>query len=227
MRDDVIFDFVKSFPFVKDNLCSQRAHVYQTLQRLKRIGEGEAFVEAGVFKGEVSRCIAAFFKTFGYNNPIYLYDTFEGMLPEDATEFDWKFKHGEDIGKQLVKDSLQHHATFGRGTTWVRGGLEEVKANVLSSGYENCFFIKGPVQETLLDKSNLPEKIYFVWLDVDWYRPSLAALEGFYPRLVKGGHLFLENINTWKGEREAYDFLRANGFLKEEYDQDTQILIKR
>jgi len=40
------------------------------------------------------------------------------------------------------------------------------------------------------------EKFALVMLDFDLYKPTLAALEFFYPRVVRGGYFFLHDYNS-------------------------------
>ena len=42
-------------------------------------------------------------------------------------------------------------------------------------------FIKGKVENSLLDNSNLPEKISLLRLDTDWYESSKKELDVLYP----------------------------------------------
>jgi O-methyltransferase len=46
-----------------------------------------------------------------------------------------------------------------------------------------------------------------VSLDVDLYKPTLAGLNYFYPRLVKGGCIFIHDYNNrrYKGVRSAVE----------------------
>ena len=56
----------------------------------------------------------------------------------------------------------------------------------------NIKFIKGKVEETLLDNKNLPEKISILRLDTDFYSSTKIELEILYKRLVKGGILIID-----------------------------------
>ena len=57
---------------------------------------------------------------------------------------------------------------------------------------KNIKFIKGKVEETLLNEKNLPEKISILRLDTDFYSSTKIELEVLFKRLVKGGILFIE-----------------------------------
>ena len=61
---------------------------------------------------------------------------------------------------------------------WGICSLSEVKKNLCKlTNIDNINFIKGPVEETLEDESNLPEKISLLRLDTDWYSSTKKELE--------------------------------------------------
>jgi O-methyltransferase len=62
----------------------------------------------------------------------------------------------------------------------------------------------------------LEERFALVSLDVDLYKPTLAGLGYFYPRLSVGGCIFIHDYNSsrYKGVRKAVDeYTEANGTL--------------
>jgi len=56
------------------------------------------------------------------------------------------------------------------------------------------------------------KKFSLVHLDCDLKKPTMAALEYFYPRIVKGGFLVMHDHSSycWKGAEEA-----INEFFKD------------
>jgi len=80
--------------------------------------------------------------------------------------------------------------------------LEEVKNFI--DGNENVHFHPGYFPESA---RNLSETNYaFVHLDADLYKPTLAALNYFYPKLSAGGVIIVHDYNhTWDGLRKAID----------------------
>ena len=59
--------------------------------------------------------------------------------------------------------------------------------------------------ETLLEESNLPEKISVLRLDTDWYESSKFELERLYDRVSFGGVIILDDYFHWDGQRRAVD----------------------
>jgi len=55
---------------------------------------------------------------------------------------------------------------------------------------ENCIVKKGYFPETT---KGLEDKFAFVSLDADLYQPMLEGLKYFYPRLEKGGYIFVHD----------------------------------
>jgi O-methyltransferase len=67
---------------------------------------------------------------------------------------------------------------------------------------EKCIVKKGYFPETA---QGLEESFAFVSLDADLYQPMLEGLKYFYPRLEKGGYIFIHDFFTdvFTGVRQA------------------------
>jgi hypothetical protein len=120
-------------------------------------GLGGSVAEAGVYLGGYAREINAAFP----DRTLYLFDTFAGF---DSRDF-----------------------PFEEGESWVEGSfagssLELVKGVMPHIG--KCVFRQGYFPETA---EGVDDSFCFVHLDMDLYRPTLAGLRFFYPRLVAGG----------------------------------------
>ena len=80
--------------------------------------------------------------------------------------------------------------------------------------YEDQVVIrKGFFPETA---QGLEERFALVSIDVDLYAPTLAGLEYFYPRLVRGGAILLHDYNSlqFDGVRKAVEeYERRHGML--------------
>lgn len=75
---------------------------------------------------------------------------------------------------------------------------------------DNVVFHVGRFPETTEDLKD--ETFSLVWVDLDIYKPTLAALEFFYPYLSRGGYCFLHDYNSPESDyairRAATSFLR-------------------
>lgn len=113
---------------------------------------------------------------------LHLFDTFEGF-PQDQLD--------SAGGDARFRDTSE---------TAVRGRLPAA-ANVRMH--------PGIVPDTLAQVEDVD--FAFVLLDLDLSKPTTAALEFFYPRLAKGGYVFLHDYNNdeseWAGRRSLDGFL--------------------
>ena len=138
-----------------------------------------AVAELGVYRGDQARIISILFP----QRVFYLFDTFEGFSRTDL----------------LIEDGR-----FSASTTqdFADTSLEEVLAKI--ENRERLVVRKGYFPQTTV---GLEDEFCFVSLDVDLYAPTLAGLEYFYPRLVKGGAVFVHDYNNarYKGVRSAVD----------------------
>jgi len=149
------------------------------IERLKKDNIPGAFAELGVYKGETAKII----HEMDVSRRLHLFDTFEGFSKEDL-----KFESS--------KDEKYSPSNFS-------------DANLISSkkfikGNSNVFFYQGYFPETT--KGLVEEKFALVHLDADLYKPTIAALEYFYPRLSPGGVIIIHDFNhTWDGINKAID----------------------
>ena len=68
---------------------------------------------------------------------------------------------------------------------------------------DKCIFKKGYFPDTTSDV-DINETFCFVHLDTDLYLPTLNGLRFFYPKLVKGGYIFVHDFNgVAQGVRNA------------------------
>lgn len=74
----------------------------------------------------------------------------------------------------------------------------------------NIIVRKGFFPDTTKDLGD--ERFAFVMVDFDKYQPTLAALSFFYPRLVRGGYVFVHDVNSpesdWACSRALSEFLK-------------------
>jgi O-methyltransferase len=156
-----------------------------------------AFVECGVYKGGSVMMMIEALKERGAERPLYLYDTYEGM-PAPG-EHDVKFD-GRSVAEKFNALKISETSSH-----WINAGLEEVRGNVLGTGYPEhlCHFIKGMVEETI--PATIPEQIALLRLDTDFYESTRHELTHLYPRLSPGGILIIDDYGNFLGARKAVD----------------------
>lgn len=142
--------------------------------------------ELGVYKGS----FAARLNTLFTDRKLYLFDTFEGFDERDVKiEQQSNFSTGEqdfsDTSVEAVLNRMPHP--------------------------DNCIVKKGFFPATA---EGLSDSFCFVSLDTDLYEPILQGLIFFYPKLEKGGYIFVHDFNNdgYKGARQAVlEYCEKNG----------------
>jgi O-methyltransferase len=135
--------------------------------------------ELGVYKGKFARYINQYFP----NRKLFLFDTFKG--------FDKK-----DIEKEKQNSFSDGSQDFSNTS------IDIVRTNM---PYPNqCIFKQGFFPDTAID---VTEQFVFISIDTDLYDPIYNGLVFFYPRLVKGGYIFVHDFNNdaYKGARQAVE----------------------
>jgi O-methyltransferase len=116
---------------------------------------------------------------------LYLFDTFEG--------FDTKRDEVEECDTGRFKDT----------------NIELVLNKMVTP--ENCIVRKGYFPDTA---EGIEDTFCLVSLDADLYNPILAGLEFFYPRMQKGGYIFVHDFGTYHftGVKKAvYEYCNKHG----------------
>ena len=155
-----------------------------------------AFAECGVWRGGSMMAVALALMYHGdLNRDLYLYDTFDGMV--EPTGHDKSFD-GQSARSQLERDPV------GTGV-WCRSPIEDVRTNVLSTGYpkDKVHLIQGKVEETL--PSIRPDRLALLRLDTDWYESTRHELVHLFPLLDPRSPLIIDDYGHWQGARRAVD----------------------
>lgn len=150
-------------------------------------------VECGSFQGLSSYVFCNYIRLAnpGFQGAGYhIFDSFEGLSQPSREDMIANQDYGE-VGQP----------SFRAGA--FRGSLETVKATL--SDFPMIEYHPGWIPQSF---ENVPEKIYkFVHLDLDLYDPIKAAVEYFYPRMVKGGVMVIDEYGfpRWPGAQKAMD----------------------
>lgn len=137
---------------------------------------------------------------------LYLFDTYAGMTAPTEHDVDH-----EGLAAQVQYDER----AAADHTEWCFASLEDVRANLLSTGYpeDRLHFIKGDVLQTIPQETI--GEIALLRLDTDWYESTLHELKHLYPRLRVGGILIIDDFGYWQGCRKAVEeyFGKTGPFL--------------
>jgi len=168
----------------ESNNAGDIPRLWALILNLKQIlaqGIAGDFAELGVWKGNTASVLAHY--AAQSDRKVVLFDTFDGfdrkdLVGKDATHNPAMFK---DTSVSLVKEVIGENASV-------------------------CEFIAGRFPEIIPDECR--DRIYAaVSLDCDLYEPIKAGLDFFYPRMPRGGLLFLHDYSSghWPGAKRAVD----------------------
>ncbi len=152
--------------------------LFQFAKMAAKLPAGDV-AQLGVYKGGTAWMIASCFNNT--TKKFYLFDTFEG-LPQSSD-----------------KDGMWYNTTEGNNFSDVQ--FRDVQ-NYFSN-YQNIEFRKGLFPSTAHGLED--EQFCFVYLDADLYQSTKDALCFFYPRMVPGGVIMLDDFGTptWPGIQKA------------------------
>lgn len=143
-------------------------------------------VECGVLFGGASMLIAKTLLSLNDSSrELWLYDSFRGFVGEQAEDdITW---YGDSIKDQ--------YPDF--------GAIAE--DNIASTGYpmDKLRLVRGDVEATAANNEN--GDIALLRLDTDTYHSTKAELDYFYPKLVAGGILIIDDYGHAFGARRAVD----------------------
>ncbi len=141
--------------------------------------------ELGVYKGKFARYINQYFP----GRKLYLFDTFKGFSEAD------------------IRSELQN--TYSTGDQDFSNTSTEAVLSIMPFP-KQCIIKAGYFPDTA---AGLEDEFVFVSIDTDLYDPIYNGLKYFYPRLKKGGYIFIHDYNNdgYKGAKEAVrNFCREN-----------------
>ncbi len=125
--------------------------------------------ELGVYKGDFAKHINSAFP----DRKLYLFDTFAGFSEKDK---DVEIGGGFSAANENFSDT---------SIELVVKKMEHPKNLIIRAGY---------FPESIQD-ADKQESFAFVSLDADLYKPIYEGLQFFYPRLNKGGYIFVHDYN--------------------------------
>jgi O-methyltransferase len=178
-----------------DNFSKRIRHytLYQIIDSiLKKNINDLAIAECGCWKGQSAFIIATAIKNNGSKNNFYIFDSFEGL--SEYSPYD-----KNNISDKSIEETRKHFAF----------GIDLVKSNLKIFDFINYF--KGWIPSRFKEVEE--QKFCFVNIDVDLYEPIKDSLEFFFPRLISGGCIFLDDygFKQFPGASKAIDdFIKLN-----------------
>jgi hypothetical protein len=141
------------------------------------------FVECGVNRGGLARTVLDFVDLPSSGKKFYLLDTFEGLLQ----------RH---ISPEEERNGI------------TAGGYEPCYNEVVKtfSQFANCVVIvKGAIPATLPQAA--PDKVAYLSIDMNCVEPEIAAAEFYWPRMVSGSIMLLDDYGWARhaAQKRAFD----------------------
>ena len=154
-----------------------------------------AFVECGVWRGGNAILATKIFEFYGKENNVYLYDTFDGMVPPTTEDFSPIIGSAEEIFAAKEAD----------GEKWCFATVDDVVQNFdqFTAPLSNVVIIKGDVLETLSLSVNVPNQIAILRLDTDWYESTRYEMQILFPRVISQGIIMFDDYGFWGGHQKA------------------------
>lgn len=185
------FEYENNFYLSCDNTRLSKILAHYELFKMAKDLPG-AIIECGVFKGASLVRFAGFRDLFGnqFSHQLIGFDIF-GAFPETNFEDDKKYRTNfvQAAGEQSISKEQLLEVLRKKG---IDKNVELVEGDIVKS-----------VPEYL--KENPALKISLLNLDTDIYEPSVTILEYFWPRMVRGGILILDDYGAFPGETKAVD----------------------
>jgi len=184
-------EFENNFYLSCDNTRLSKIMAHYELFKMTQELPG-AIVECGIFKGASFVRFAGFRELLGntFSRKLICFDIF-GKFPETKFEDDASYR--ENFIKKAGEESITKEQLF------------EVLKN--KGTINNIELIEGDINRTvpqyLIDNPHL--KISLLNLDTDIYEPAVTILENFWPRIVRGGILIIDDYGVFPGETKAID----------------------
>ena len=213
-----IMEFVK--PFTMTSL-ERMYDLYKSVEYIVKAQVPGDILECGVWRGGSMMLVAKALVAFGdTSRTLYLFDTFEGHpKPDYDLDVDmW--------GNRAVNEWVNFRKTD-ETSNWAYVSLDEVKENMLSTGYpsDKIVYVKGMIENTAKEQDI--KVISLVRLDTDWYASAKAGLENFEPRISVGGVLIMDDYGHYVGQRKATDeYFQHNPVLLHRIDYSCRTVIK-
>jgi len=150
------------------------------------------FVECGVNEGWMSLTICNYLDFNKLAKSFYLFDTYCGIPLEQITD-----RERAESGERLL--AMQHHYVE---------CYERTKAKF--APYPRAVLVRGRIPETL----TLPpiERVAYLHIDMNIAVPERAAIEFFWPKLVPGGVVVLDDyaFSSYEAQHDTMDEFAAS-----------------
>ena len=191
LEDKARFEYENNFYLTCD--MSRISKFATHLELFKRVsGRAGDIIECGVFKGASLSRFIKFRSLFEnvYSKKIIAFDIF-GKFP------DTKYEKGKEERNAFVREAGENSISKNR-LSFI---LEKLNLN------QNIELVEGDIPETVPEYmlKNPHQRISLLHVDVDLYESTKVCLEVFFPLVVRGGIVILDDYGAFAGANKAID----------------------
>lgn len=179
-----------------DNFLKQ-CRIYSLQQMVRFVMKKKLsadFVECGCWKGHSTYIISKILSQHGFSNTFHVFDSFEGGLSE-------KMEQDKNLRHRQSEDDIRYEKKYFAST--------EAELHDAIKEFDFIKIYKGwiPTRFAEVERINFA----FVHIDVDLYQPTLESLKFFFPRLLPGGVIVVDDYGytQFPGAKRAVDELLA------------------
>lgn len=172
--------------------------LYKSVEYVVKARIAGDILESGVWRGGSMMLVASTLLSLGdTSRTLHLFDTYEGHPKPDR-------ENDIDLYGNPVTDHASNR-TSDEGSDWGYVSIEEVHANMASTGYpmDKVVLVKGKVEKTA--QAHAPVPLSLLRLDTDWYASAKVALETFWPLLTRKGVLIIDDYGHYPSQRRVVD----------------------
>lgn len=186
---------IKSESAEIDNVYKQLRfyNLYQGMKIALGSSKIAAVAECGCFKGHSSHFIANFFAEHDALTSFYVFDSFEGLSSRTVRD-----QAEIELSEEFLNTEKQHFAS-------TESHLRKVLADIPQLEVK-----KGWIPERFCDVETV--EFSFLHLDVDLYEPTYDSLTFFWPRMLKGAVIVIDDydLSRFEGAKIAVqDFVKG------------------
>jgi len=159
--------------------------------------EGD-FSEFGTWKGGLTGLMGVLCDNERKGRKVHAFDSFQGMSPADPEK---DLIDGETVAKVCFQPRVQLR-------NFNLNDFQITCFEMLKVKRETINIIEGWAEHTIPANVNKIDKLAILRIDFDWYAPTKLVIEAYYPKLVKGGYIILDDYGCFLGARQAVDEYR-------------------
>jgi O-methyltransferase len=151
-----------------------------------------AVIECGTWKGGMA---AALVELGGPARKYYFFDSFEGLPPAEPIDGKSAQEYQANTADPEYFDNC-------------RASIDDLKSALTLTKYPNsqCEIIPGFFEHSFPPFE--PPNIALLRLDADWYSSTMLCLRKFWPHVLPGGIILIDDYYTWDGcARAVHEFL--------------------